>query len=66
MKTNRWKCWADVKPLYFAMEKLGYGLVRGGLLSEPFKLVWQKEGSVMRFDWWDDVERWLKAKGVIK
>lgn len=66
MQINRWKCWSDVKPLYSAMEALGYGLVSGGMLSRPFELIWEKDGSVLRFGWWDDVEMWLKENGVIK
>lgn len=66
MKINRWRCWYDVKPLYFSMENLGYVLVSGGILSRPFELIWKKDETVLRFDWWDDVEVWLKEKGGIK
>jgi hypothetical protein len=48
------------------MENLGYVLVSGGILSRPFELIWKKDETVLRFDWWDDVEVWLKEKGVIK
>jgi hypothetical protein len=63
---NRWRSWYDVKPLYFSMENLGYYLVSGGRLSRPFKLIWKKGESILQFDWWDDLEVWLKDKGEVK